>query len=132
MPAHDAAGATVPTTLSVTQPNVITLTVHHRAGNPEAGGSPFVYPITAGVGWDGGFQSHFIAMPAEQAAPPPRCTVPDLTGRTLRAARNILHRARCKLGPVRGERRRGARVVKQYRLAGKSLPDWTGVGVRVS
>ena len=35
--AHDAAGATVPTTLAVTQPNLITLTVHHRAGNPAAG-----------------------------------------------------------------------------------------------
>jgi hypothetical protein len=50
--AHDANGATVPTSLSVTEPNVITLIVHHRAGNPAVGGAPFVYPITAGAGWE--------------------------------------------------------------------------------
>src|SRR4051794_21113393 len=32
--AHDAVGTTVPTTLALVPPNVITLTVHHRDGNP--------------------------------------------------------------------------------------------------
>lgn len=50
-PAHDADGTPVPTTLEVTQPNIITLVVHHREGNPTADGAPFVYPITAGQGW---------------------------------------------------------------------------------
>jgi hypothetical protein len=46
--AHDAEGANVPTTLTVPAANVITLTVHHRAGNPMAGGDPFAYPVSAG------------------------------------------------------------------------------------
>ena len=53
-PAHDAEGATVPTSIAVTPPNILTLTVHHRAGNPARGGAPFDYPISAGSGWEGG------------------------------------------------------------------------------
>jgi hypothetical protein len=144
--AHDADGATVPTTLSVTQPNVITLTVHHRDGNPAADGAPFNYPILPGAGWEGGFQTVEIEGPPDEAelrrramapgaalAPEPtlQCHVPDLTGRTLRASRRILHRADCKLGQVHGERSRGARVETQYRLTGKVLPAWTAVDVRI-
>ena len=149
--AHDAVGATVPTTLAVTQPNILTLTVHHRAGNPAAGGAPFDYPIIAGEGWEGGFQSVQIKGPpdeaelraaaeaarraaaeaAAKASQAPPCAVPDLSGRTVRAARRMLNRAHCALGPVRGERSRGARVVRQYRGAGKSLPAGTEVGVKV-
>src|SRR5215216_736131 len=75
--AHAADGATVPTTLTVTQPNVITLTVHHRAGNPAAGGAPFVYPVVAGVGWEGGFRTEeAVVIPGDQPAPDPTCVVP--------------------------------------------------------
>jgi len=125
-PAHDAEGATVPTTLAVTQPNIVTLTVHHV----DAG---FRYPISAGPGWEGGFATVTVTMPPAALSPPaPTCTVPDLSGRTLRASRKLLHRAHCKLGLVRGERSRAAHVVQQYRLAGKSLPVWTAVDVKVS
>lgn len=133
--AHAADGANVPTTLAVTQPNAITLTVHHRAGNPAAGGAPFEYPIVAGAGWEGGFQQSIGDMPppTEQAPPPPvlRCVVPDLSGRTLRASLRQLRRANCALGEVRGERSRGARVVKQFRKPGKSLLVGTAVDVKV-
>jgi hypothetical protein len=64
--AHDADGSEVPTTLAVGPENTISLTVHHRAGNPAAGGAPFVYPISAGTGWLGGFQTFAIAMPAPE------------------------------------------------------------------
>jgi hypothetical protein len=140
--AHDAEGKTVPTTLTVTEPNLITLTVHHRDGNPAAGGAPFDYPVAAGEGWQGGFQTVHIAGPpdeSELAHPPvreileptpPTCVVPDLTNRTLRASRRILHRAHCRLGRVRGERRREVRVTQQYRLVGEVLPTWTTVDVR--
>jgi hypothetical protein len=57
--AHDAEGATVPTTLAVTQPNVLTLAVHHRS-------TPFVYPVTQGEGWEGGFQSVEIEGPPDE------------------------------------------------------------------
>jgi hypothetical protein len=49
-PAHDATGATVPTTLAVTSPDLITLTVSHQAGR-------FVYPVAAGPGWETGYIS---------------------------------------------------------------------------
>jgi hypothetical protein len=130
--AHDSEGATVPTTIAVTQPNVISLTVHHRAGNPAAAGAPFHYPVVAGAGYEGGFQTiHAVMPPTEQAPPAPQCAVPDVSDRTLRAARKMLNRAGCALGPVRGERSRRARVVRQYRAAGKSLPVGTEVGVKV-
>lgn len=132
-PAHDSEGATVPTKLAVVQPNLVVLTVHHRDGNPAAGGAPFHYPISAGVGWSGDSRTYPIVMPiGEQPAPSSLCVVPDLTGRTVRASRRILHRAHCKLGGVRGDRNRASRVVKQFRPAGKSLAAWTAVGVKVS
>lgn len=129
--AHDAEGATVPTSLTVTQPNVITLTVHHRAGNPAAGGALFHYPVTQGSGWEGGIQVHHVEGPPGELPPPERtCVVPDLSDRTLRASRKVLHQAGCRLGQVRGERNREVHVVAQYRSIGKVLPAWTRVDVK--
>lgn len=134
--AHDAEGTTVPTTLAKTGRNLITLTVHHRAGNPAAGGAPFVYPISQGEGWEGGFQTATVTMPppTEQetnppiSPPAPTCEVPSLQGRTLKAAKRALRRAGCVLGPVRNH---GATVVKQYRPAYRVLPAGSAVGVRL-
>jgi len=136
--AHDAIGTTVPTSLAVTQPNIITLTVRHRAGNPAAGGAPFDYPVSAGSGWEGGLQIHVVEGPPPTVAPVSlypmpvaRCIVPDLVGLTLKASRRQLRRSNCGLGEVRGERLRGARVVKQFRKAGRSLPVGAQVGVKL-
>lgn len=137
--AHAADGVTVPTTLAVTQPNFITLTVHHRAGNPNAGGASFDYPVIAGSGWEGGFQSYEIEGPPALEDPrskqpqfqsEPTCVVPDLSNRTLRASRKILHASHCRLGRVRGERNPAVHVVEQYRLVGKVLPVWTRIDVK--
>jgi len=136
--AHDAQGATVPTTLAKTARNVVTLTVHHREGNSAAGGAPFDYPISNGAGWEGGFQTVEVQMPpaTEQTAAPqtpaPQCDVPALQGRTLKAARRALEHADCRLGPVHGRHRRRARVVKQYRRYGAVLPAGTEVGVKLA
>jgi tripartite motif-containing protein 71 len=54
VPAHDAIGTEVPTTIHITRENVVTLTVHYKAGTE---GQPFVFPIVAGTGWEGGFIS---------------------------------------------------------------------------
>lgn len=135
--AHDAEGTNVPTTLAVSEGNTITLTVHHRAGNPVAAGAAFVYPVTAGAGWEGGFQPQVIPMPDPKAgllpAPPlPKCQVPALAGHSLKAARRKLRKAHCTLGPVRGERARGAKVVKQYRKPGRTLRPGSPVGVKLA
>ncbi len=61
-PAHDAIGTTVPTTLTVDGPDVVTLHVHYK---PAAGAEPFVYPVVAGTGWQGGFQKTEVEMPEE-------------------------------------------------------------------
>jgi hypothetical protein len=47
-PAHDATGAAVPSSLAISEGNIVTLTVHHRAGNPSNGGVPFAYPVSLG------------------------------------------------------------------------------------
>ena len=142
--ATDAVGTSVPTTLALTGADIVTLTVHHREGNPLAGGAPFDYPVVAGSGWEGGFHTTEVSMsplpppappsppPAGEEAPAPSCTVPRLQGRSLAAARTVLHAARCRLGPIRGRRTHGARVVKQYRPAGRVLPAGAEVGVELA
>jgi sugar lactone lactonase YvrE len=64
-PAHDAIGTAVPTHLTVTAWNVVTLTVEHRTASP-AGGS-FVYPVMGGTGWEGGYRT----ISSEMVEPPP-------------------------------------------------------------
>jgi len=77
-PAHDVEGTTVPTTIAVSQGNLITLTVHHRAGNPAAGGAPFDYPIIEGTGWEGGFHTTEIQLAEPQPAAAPEAPSPPL------------------------------------------------------
>lgn len=61
-PAHDAVGTTIETSFSVTG-NIITLIVPH-------GAQKYVYPVTSGVGWEGGFTTSLAVMPPpeEEAA----------------------------------------------------------------
>jgi streptogramin lyase len=58
-PAHDAVGATVPTHISVSAGNVVTLTVEHRE-------SSYVYPVVAGTGWEGGFRTETVLGPMDE------------------------------------------------------------------
>jgi sugar lactone lactonase YvrE len=57
--AHDAVGTEVPTSLSVSEGNVLTLTVGHRGGN-------YVYPVIAGAGWEGGYTTELIVGPKDE------------------------------------------------------------------
>jgi sugar lactone lactonase YvrE len=59
--ARDAIGSIVPTSLSIDGTDEITLHIHHHAPSP-AGGS-FVYPVVAGAGWEGGFQTYISELP---------------------------------------------------------------------
>jgi hypothetical protein len=151
--AHDAVGTNVPTTLSVSGSNVITLTVHHRAGNPDAGGTPFDYPILAGPGWEGGIQPGVVvigppdeaelreererraraALEAERSGVAlSGCLVPRLKGKSLRASKRRLARAGCGVGKVtlsRGAKRNQARVVGQSPRPGTALGSAANVNL---
>lgn len=154
--AHDADGAGVPTTLAVTDGDIITLTVHHRAGNPKADGESFNYPITAGPSWSGSYETVIVQGPPDEAElremrerqereaqdaldakehEEVRCVVPALKGKSLRASRKILARNGCSLGRVvlrKAAARRGAKVVSQGHWVGTVLKPGAPVSVKLA
>jgi hypothetical protein len=69
-PARDARGTAVPTSLSVSDGNVVTLTVHHRERDPAKDGAPFLYPVTYGPAYEVGYSSVTVVSPALGLAPP--------------------------------------------------------------
>lgn len=79
--AHDAIGTSVPTHLSISASDVLTLTVEHRGVSPAGGG--FVYPVVAGAGWEGGFRT----FSAELSEPVP----PQEEGGVITEEEGILH-----------------------------------------
>jgi hypothetical protein len=154
--ARDAVGSHVPTSLSVSGGDVITLIVHHHAGNPAAGGAPFIYPIVAGAGWEGGFHTEVVVGPKDQQElkeeqervarekqealerewererAPSGCLVPKLKGRSLKASKKLLEDAECLIGSVRklkGATGRTGRVVGQSPKPGTQLAPWATVKV---
>jgi hypothetical protein len=140
--AHAADGANVPTTLEQTGRDVVTLVVHHRAGNPAAGGAPFEYPIVGGEGWEGGFQTIVVQMnnpngePAQSPTDQPSssCIVPSLRGLDLRAAKVRLRAAHCATGKVHRADGVGAAkgiVVKQFHAAGAELVAGAPIAVKL-
>ncbi len=139
-PAHDAIGTDVPTSLGVSEGNVLTLTVHHRAGNPARGGAPFDYPVMAGAGWEGGFQTTYVVMPppklsvetVESPSMSIGCVAPALAGKGLKSARRRLRRAGCKLGRVSGRRSKDARVVRQNPPPGELLAPGAEVSLALA
>jgi hypothetical protein len=131
-PAHDAEGSSVPTTLSVSEGDVITLTVHHRAGNPLRGGAPFVYPIVDGAGWPGGFRTIVVPFPLGDLPAPKLCLVPKLKHRTLKASKTLLEAGGCKIGAVKKLRDatvRTGKVIKQFPAPGTQLSDGAEVQI---
>jgi hypothetical protein len=141
--AHAADGATVPTSIRLSEDEegfIITLVVHHRAGDPAAGWAPFVYPISGGPGWEGGFHTQVVELTEPQ--PPPvaepaasaACTVPSLHDLSLKAAKVRLRAADCALGEVHlatGATAGKGKVVKQFRTAGTELAAGAPVAVKL-
>lgn len=148
--AHDAIGTNVPTTLAVSDGDVITLTVHHRDGNPLAGGAPFAYPVIAGSGWEGGFQTEVVIGPPDEAElralrelhereareatsrqeEAEACIVPKLKGKSLRAAKTQLRLAHCRPGTLsakHGKRLSSARVIREHPRPGAMLSPSSAV-----
>ncbi len=142
-PARDAVGANVPTTIQVVGENVVTLTVHHREGNPAAGGAPFVYPIDEGESFEVGNSTVTILLPpgeslgggaAQDESPRPNrsCSVPRLKGLTLKRSRERLRRAGCGVGKItraHGVTAKGGKVVRQMPRPGGT--DVAGFGVNL-
>lgn len=131
-PAHDADGTSVPTSISISEESIVTETVHHRAGDPMTGGTPFDYPIMPGPGFTVGDSTVTVSFPTEP--PPPRirqCDVPDLKGRSLKGSRRALLAAHCGIGSVHYRRDSGKHrtVVKQGALPGTLLPGGSSVWV---
>lgn len=137
--AHDATGKSVPTTLTVSPPNIVTLTVHHRAGNPAAGGAPFTYPIDAGSGYEVGPSSVQVIMPLSEPLPArdvirKPCLVPKVEGKTLVSARERISSAGCRISRVhrkQGTASKRDRVIAQSPGPGTSLPLWAPVVIRL-
>lgn len=154
--AHDAVGSTVPTSLEVSAGNVVTLVVHHRAGNPTAAGVPFTYPVVYGQGWEGGFHTKILVGPKDEAElreereraareereaetssvdgdkATVRCVVPRLKDWSLRAAKKRLAKAGCKIGEVRtlGDVESGSgKIVRQSPKPGVVRASGTAVRV---
>jgi hypothetical protein len=136
--AHDATGENVPTTLEATGGDIITLIVHHRAGNPIAGGAPFDYPVLAGPGFESRYQPAIVQMPPVEvlgvaSSNDDHCVVPVLKGKSLRASRKQLARRDCSLGRVFRKRNSGksAKVFEQNPRAGATLSPGGSVSVKL-
>jgi hypothetical protein len=150
--AHDAEGSEVPTSLAVSDGNVVTLTVHHRAGNSAADGAPFIYPVVGGPGFVigpvevvvGPFDEQELrearerierenrAQVSDEGRPQVRCLVPRLKGRSLKKAAQRLRKANCKLGEIsrgRNVTAKTGKVVKQSPKAGAGLAGGAVVNV---
>jgi hypothetical protein len=87
-----------------------------------------------GGNWSPSVHAGPYVVKAAATTPPVRCVVPRLAGKTLRAARTALARARCGLGRVRRVRTRRARVgrvVSQSPRAGTRRPRGTKVNLVV-
>jgi len=63
--AHDAIGTSVPTTINVVGNSVI-LTVNHSQNGPN--GAPYIYPVVAGAGWEGGFRTVEVVVDTGEEA----------------------------------------------------------------
>jgi hypothetical protein len=129
-PARDATGSAVPTSIALSGGDVVTLTVHHRGGNPVKAGAPFIYPITPGSSFKVGDSSATLLIPPSAPAPS-QCIVPMLVGKSLKVVRLKLANAGCKLGKVRGKRSNTAKVVRQHREPGIVLRDGAHVAVKL-
>jgi hypothetical protein len=134
--AHDADGSAVPTSLFVSAGNLVTLVVHHRAGDPAKGGMPFDYPVSAGAPYETDYTPGTAAMPPAEArtpaSPARQCVVPALRDSSLQGSRERLREAGCALGEVTRRRRAGAgsgRVVVQDPRPGAVLPESTRIAV---
>jgi beta-lactam-binding protein with PASTA domain len=65
-------------------------------------------------------------------APPPKCVVPNLKGKTLKKAEKALKAADCKLGKVKPKGQKTGKVKKQGPKPGTELSSGGKVNVKLS
>lgn len=145
--ARDARGVAVPTSISISAGDVVTLAVHHRAGNAAAEGAPFTYPITPGPSFEVGYSTVTVTGPKDEQEERERiareaaateaesvqvCIGPTLKGRSLKVDRKRLRESGCRLGEVRGVRSRTAKVVKQFPAPGITRTAGAEVAVKLA
>jgi hypothetical protein len=133
-PAHDATGAAVPTSIAVSEEDIVTLTVHHRAGNQFTGGTPFSYPVMPGPPFTVGYSTVTVSIPPPYTEESDRgCHVPRLKGYNVREARKVLLKLGCTLGKVHRRQQAAAKatgqIVKQGLAAGSDMPAGSSVWV---
>jgi hypothetical protein len=148
--AHDFEGTEVPTTLEVSEGDVITVVVHHREGS-------YVYPVSPGEPWIVISEGTIVTDPLPEgllreterviieANPPaviPRmpipaaasCKVPALDDLSLKVAKARLRAAHCSVGEVHlaaGATAGKGKVVKQFRAVGTELGAGAPVAVKI-
>ena len=119
------SGIDCPETCSATFPGSVTLTAVPSAGMTFAGwtGACSGAASTCTIPSGGSVTATFT-----QAAPPaprPRCTVPNVKGKTLIAARNAIRANHCstgRIGRAYSPTVKAGRVISQSPAAGKSFP----------
>jgi hypothetical protein len=84
-------------------------------------------PVTAGDQFT--YSNAVKSSPARRHS---KCVVPNLKGKTLKAAKKRARKAKCQIGPVKtlkGATRQGGKIVKQKPKPGKVKPAGTKIAV---
>jgi len=127
----DGSGTSVPDTTKDVEETTQQLT------SPRLGPGTYWFHIrtrdNAG-NWSAGTHAGPFLIAAAAVSQPARCKVPNVKRKTVAAARTVLKRAGCKLGPVKRVRSRvrKGRIVAQRPAAGRFVGKGTPVVVTVS
>jgi hypothetical protein len=97
---------------------------------PGSAGAPVDVSVTTLAGRSAtGAADKFTYTLTSRLAQVSRCTVPKLKGKTLKAARHELKKADCRLGEIKGQKRKFARVRKQGPKPGKVLAPGAEISI---
>jgi hypothetical protein len=137
--------ATAPTPVTITGSNLLEVTRVDFGGTPASfqpgaesslkvvapPGTPGSVPVTVVTAAGGATAHAAFAYPAASA---PICTVPNLSRRRLKVAKNGIHDAGCEVGKVKrkkGVTAKSGRVVRQSPKAGSVVAAGTKVTVKL-
>lgn len=147
--AHDADGELVPTSIAVSEGDVLTLTVRHHEAEyaypitlerpwliiSQESTEPVQIPVAEDTGTPNPYVSNYVYPPFEpNFTPKPACEVPKLAGLGRHAAAAKLRAEHCKLGKVRlarGATAAKGKVVKQSHAAGAGLAPGAPVAIKL-